>query len=330
MTATVQKITEELQFLSNFTDSSKESSNGWKALNSIMRSIMATSPQEVRTGPDLDKIKPELQLHNWMARYGVVFDDLPVDPEITVRIQTEPHYLNKVEKIKVEAGKATFSMKFLMMTWIAKTRPKMEWKDIDADTKKRVAVLDDEGKPVIEKLPPKTTQNEIEGKLTLPIAFFVDLLAEIGRDSLLTKVEDDYVPPVLGAALANILGGVGGLDPRTEKVMRALIDSSRRGYNIYPFARGYERDNFDMMMDTVSGYEMLGYGPGAARAIPCRLFLQPDDKGRMEIVAEPYSAEEIAENQRERTAKGYWSEWKVFDTNTVKNMVAPQLAAPTE
>ena len=79
-------------------------------------------------------------------------------------------------------------------------------------------------------------------------------------------------------------------------------------------ARAYVRDMRDMVMD-MGGYEMLGYGRG--RPVPCRVFLQPDDKGRMEIIAEPYSHKEIEENQLLRGVRALWAEWNVAKTNAI-------------
>ena len=328
MTVTTKQIADELLQVSASPHDVR--SDGWGAVLRIINSLLRGTPDFVSSRPK----EGQTSIADWSARYGVVFKDLPKEADdTTIRIMTDPYYNTDVQKIAIKGDNAVFSIQYRMSVSTFKTRVKTEWKDIDEDTRKRVPVLDDKDQPVFETLPPQTKESKITAKMAVPLSFFVELLTEIGRDSLLTPPPENYVPPVIGEALMNVLGAAG-IHPGQERMMRAM---AQMAHSIGPHMvacddgwggkrRGgpmeYMPDVRDMMMMVSEDYAMLGYGRG--RPIPCRVFLQPDDQGRMEIIAEPYSAEEIKQNQLLRGSRGQWAEWKVSDTEAVQKRLPPK------
>lgn len=319
MTVTTKQIADELLQISTMEPRDVHS-HGWTAVLRIVNSLLRGTPEFVTSRPK----ENQTSIADWSERYGVTFKDLPKGADdTTIRIHTDPYYNTDIQKIAIKGDNAVFSIEYRMSVSTFKTRVKTEWKDIDEDTRKRVPVLDEKDQPVFETLPPQTKESKITAKMAVPLSFFADLLNEIERPSLLSPPPENYVPPVIGEALMNVLGAAG-IHPGQERMMRAMMQMAQMPRMVVASddfqgsrgeARAYMRDMRDMMMD-MGGYEMLGYGRG--RPIPCRVFLQPDDQGRMEIIAEPYSAEEIKQNQLLRGSRNQWADWKVSDTEAVQ------------
>lgn len=317
MSVTKKQVAEQLALIAKSEEKEDFHSRGWTAVQRIAQALLRGGPDFITSRPN----ERQTSIADWCERYKVVFKDLPPSADdTTIRIEVDPAYNPIIDKMALKGDNLILSLKYSMTVSVFKTRIKTEWKNIDEDTRKRVPVLDDKNQPIFETLPPQSTSNEIIGKMTVPVDFFVDLLNEIGRDSLMEPPPENYVPPVIGEALMNVLGAAG-IHPGQERMMRAFSQMgprmmiSRDDCEVSRSeARAYVRDMRDMVMD-MGGYEMLGYGRG--RPVPCRVFLQPDDKGRMEIIAEPYSPEEIKQNQLLRGARGLWAEWNVTNTNAV-------------
>lgn len=355
MTVTVEQVAAELREIDAVLTSEKSDkwrSPGEKALAHIVRSLLGVYAADYivdRPKPVEDKdgaisyskrAYKEMTIAEWSALHHIVFDIPKHDKGATIRIGVDNHYARNVAKIEIVGDNAVIHTRFERMTISTfKTRPKTEWKDIDAETKKLVPVLDKDNQPIIESLPPQTKETHVIGRMTIPLAALAGLLNEIGRDSFGGSVAEDYVPAVIGEALSNVLGAAG-IHPMQERFVRAMAAMPRMiamsagprsgrgmrggiGPQVDDGVLEYAPDMRDMMMMLSEDYAMLGYGRG--KPIPCRVFLQPDDKGRMEIIAEPYPASEIKENQLERGRRTSWSEWNVQDTDFVRSLV-PQPA----
>lgn len=320
MSVTKKQIAEQLALIAKSEEKENFHSRGWTAVQRIVQSLLRGGPAFITSRPN----ERRTSIADWCERYNVVFKDLPPSADdTTIRIEVDHHYNPIIDKMAIKGDNLIVSLKYSMTVSVFKTRIKTEWRNIDEDTRKRVPVLDDKNQPIFETLPPQSTASKIIGKMTVPVDFFVDLLNEIGRVSLMEPPPENYVPPVIGEALMNVLGAAG-IHPGQERMMRAFSHMMQMGPRMMVSrddcevsrseARAYVRDMRDMVMD-MGGYEMLGYGRG--RPVPCRVFLQPDDQGRMEIIAEPYSPEEIKENQLLRGSRGLWAEWNVASTNAV-------------
>ena len=332
MSVTKKQVTEQLALIAKSEEKEDFHSLGWTAIRRIAHSILTGSPDFITSRPK----ERQLSIAEWCERYNVVFKDLPpFADDTTVRINVVPGYAPTITKIALKGDNLILSIEYSMSVSVFKTRIKTEWKDIDDDTRKRVPVLDDKDQPIFETLQPQTKESKIIGKMTLPVDFFVELLNEIGRDSLMEPPPENYVPPVIGEALMNVLGAAG-IHPGQERMMRAFAQMVQMGPRMMVSSddfqgsrsetRAYVRDMRDMMMD-MGGYEMLGYGRG--KPIPCRVFLQPDDQGRMEIIAEPYSVEEVKQNQLLRGSRGRWAEWRVDTADAVLKRQPWKDAKPT-
>lgn len=319
MSVTKKQVADQLAQIAKSEEKEDFHSFGWTAVTRIVHSIMRGSPDYITSRPK----ELQLSIADWCERYNVVFKNLPASADdTTIRINVDADYAPIIDKMALKGENLILSIECSMTVSVFKTRMKTEWKDIDEDTRKRVPILDENEQPIFETLPPQSKESKIIAKMTLPVDFFVELLTEIGRDSLLEKPPENYIPEPIGEALMNVLGAAG-VHPGQERMMRAMMQMAhmprmvvcdadeRAGRN---GVRGYAMDMRDMMMD-MGGYEMLGYGRG--RPVPCRVFLQPDDQGRMEIIAEPYKPEEIKENQLLRGSRGQWAEWKVTSTEAV-------------
>lgn len=326
MTVTNKQVADQLALITKSEEKEDFHSVGWTAVQRIVHSTLRGSPDFITSRPK----EHQLSIAEWCARYNVVFKDLPASADdTTIRINVDSDYNPIIKKMSLKGDNLIVSIEYSMTVSVFKTRVKTEWKDIDEDTRKRVPVLDENEQPIFETLPPQSKESKIVGKMTLPVDFFVELLNEIGRDSLMEPPPENYVPPVIGEALMNVLGAAG-IHPGQERMMRAMMqmahmprmaavcESDERGRK---GVRGYAMDFRDMMMD-MGGYEMLGYGRG--RPIPCRVFLQPDDQGRTEIIAEPYSTEEIKQNQILRGQRQKWAEWIVQCTEAVQKRLPPR------
>lgn len=320
MSVTKKQVADQLALISKSEEKEDFHSVGWTAVQRIVHAMLRGSPDYISSRPK----ERQLSIAEWCARHNVVFKDLPASADdTTIRITVDPHYNPIIKKMSLKGDNLIVSIEYSMTVSVFKTRVKTVWKDIDEDTRKRVPVLDENEQPIFETLPPQSKESKIVGKMTLPVDLFVDLLNEIGRDSLMEPPPENYVPPVIGEALMNVLGAAG-IHPGQERMMRAMMQMARMPRMVAVCdaderagrngVRGYAMDMRDMMMD-MGGYEMLGYGRG--NPVPCRVFLQPDDKGRTEIIAEPYSPDEIKQNQILRRNREKWMKWIVQDTEAV-------------
>ncbi len=327
MTVTAKQIADELLTISA-SEPRDVHSFGWTAVLRIVNSLLRGTPDFVTSRPK----DGQTSIADWAAQYGITFKDLPQSADdTTIRLHTDPYYNTDIQKIAIKGDNAVFSFQYRMTVSTVKTRAKTVWKNIDEDTRKRVPVLDDKDQPVFETLPPQTTESKITAKMTVPLSFFVELLTEVGRDTLLALPPENYVPPVIGEALMNVLGAAG-IHPGQERMMRAMAQMASMGPRMVACDDGwggkrrgnmeYFPDVRDLMMMVSEDYAMLGYGRG--KPVPCRVFLQPDDQGRMEIIAEPYSAEEIKQNQLLRGSRSQWAEWRVSDTEAVQKRLPPK------
>lgn len=296
MTVTAKQIADELLTISA-SEPRDVYSFGWTAVLRIVNSLLRGTPDFVTSRPK----DGQTSIADWAAQYGITFKDLPQSADdTTIRLHTAPYYNTDIQKIAIKGDNAVFSFQYRMTVSTVKTRAKTVWKNIDEDTRKRVPVLDDNDQPVFETLPPQTTESKITAKMTVPLSFFVELLTEIGRDTLLALPPENYVPPVIGEALMNVLGAAG-IHPGQERMMRAMAQMASMGPRMVACDDGW-----------------------GGKPVPCRVFLQPDDQGRMEIIAEPYSVEEIKQNQLLRGSRSQWAEWRVSDTEAVQKRLPPK------
>lgn len=289
MTVTIDQIASEISTITPNT-------NGWDALTKITKILLHGTPDRIFLVPT----EKQVGISEWADKFNVVFKNLPVpdDESATVVIETDQYYWKGFTKVDVVGANAVFTLDFKMSVTTVGTRIKTEWKQIDDETRKLVKVLDATGQPVIEKLPPDRKTSTATGEMLVPLSFFVDLLNEIGRDSLITEAGENYIPAVLGEALANVLGAAG--------VQQQMLIPQKMTYTMGRGNLNPDDHRHAMMMSFLH------------QTKPTRIFIQPDDKGRMEVVAEPYSDEEIKNNYEERGTRALWAKWSVSNTETVK------------
>lgn len=171
--------------------------------------------------------------------------------------------------------------------------PKMEWVQIDETTRKLQPALDANKKPKVTKKKEESQTERIDFTYRFPLAFFVDLLTEIGRDSVITAPGPDYVPEPLGTYLSQILQSMSPV--LMMGMNRGMI--TKGGDWDHPFFRESQR----------------------ARITPFRLFLKPEPgTDRMEIVAEPYSKEETKAHEWLCSHRRNWALWKIDTTAAMK------------
>ncbi len=192
--------------------------------------------------------------------------------------------------------------KFTVVVEKVELKPQMQWVDIDAETRKLLPVLDENRQPVMKKSDTvRETVDDVRGYFIIPIAFLVDLMNEIDRPSLLENVHSSYVPARLGDALASLLPGMS-----IPKQMLMPSMSMRRVQSML-----HPLDEMAMM------HCMDAY---ARPPVPCRLFLQPHADGRTEIVAEPYSKEELRKNDDEIRNRSDWARWEIERSETFQKI----------
>ena len=195
MSVTKKQVAEQLALIAKSEEKEKLHSRGWTAVQRIVQSLLRGGPEFITSRPN----ECQTSIADWCDRYKVVFKDLPPSADdATIRIEVDHHYNPIIDKMAIKGDNLIVSLKYSMTVSVVNTRMKTVWKNIDEDTRKRVPVLDDQNQPVFEKLPPQNTTSKIIGKMTVPVDFFVDLLNEIERDSLMEPPPENYVPPVIG------------------------------------------------------------------------------------------------------------------------------------
>ncbi len=184
--------------------------------------------------------------------------------------------------------------------------PKMEWVQVDETTRKLQPALDKHKKPITKKTSGEPKSERLDFTYRLPITFFVHLLGEINRDSLVTPVSKDYVPAPLGNSMS-------------EMVQQFFSKMSPLMFHPKMVARAGGGRLMERQLD--SGWE-IGYPmpPSFGRNIPpFRLFLKPEPgSDRMEVVVEPYPEDEVRAHDTLQEQRRQWSYWKVNDTATFK------------
>jgi hypothetical protein len=161
------------------------------------------------------------------------------------------------------------------------TEPKMAWVLLDDKTKIKRPVLDDKGQPIVKTIKHEAKNELLDLTYRFPLSLFVNLLNEIGRDSLIKKeLPDGYIPEVASNPLSEILNSM-------HPYMGPMIF---HGSPSFPGTR---------------------YNP----IRPFRLFLAPEpNTGRYEVQIEYYSEEETAKLEEEHYKKSLWAKWDLRKT----------------
>lgn len=279
---------------------------GQEALQQIGDSILRSGPSGIGW------IKPDYAKTRF-AEAGIVDIEFPAGTE-----QVTPKRMGG--KIVLEDDTVFVEVVIECHVKNVEYKPKMQWVDIDPDTRKRVPVLDADRNPVVKETNVNYEMVPVSARLPIPIRLIVDIMNEIGRPSLLEEPDPKYVPAPLGMALASLLPG-----PVMAQLMPPMRHVNRRGdygdSEYYDWVRdpGFPPPAMMMMMD-----HMMDRRP----AIPCRVFLQPHPDGRTEIVAEPYTKQELRDNQDEIRNKKDWSCWDITRTEAYLAFRTARLEAP--
>lgn len=178
--------------------------------------------------------------------------------------------------------------------------PVMEWVDIDENHRERRPVLDKNKQPKMKKKKAETVSTNEVFTYKIPLPFFVELLAEIDRDSII-DLPKDYVPEPLGGQMAQIFG---------QGLAFAMMNS--------PWSYDAPWPPHGKMLMSRQSHRYDNVAPK-----PFRVFMKPEPGAeRFELMFEPYSDEEIRTRADLIANRREWATGQITKTKTMQGLVS--------